>query len=104
MPRTISVRRKYLLALSREDSLPSSQRSFRGSRKPWGGGPAGVAARWEVLVKVADGQAVRAARKVVRRIEVGRTRGSIVRERADAMVLGIENDDEVVARRKKGCE
>lgn len=89
MPRTISVRRKYLLALSREVSLPSSQRSFRGSRKPWGGGPAGVAVRREVLVKVADGIVGRAARKAARGVELGRTRVSIVRERADAMVLGI---------------
>lgn len=89
MPRAISVRRKYLPALSREDSLPSSQRSFRGSRKPWGGGPAGVAARREVLVNVADGIVGRAARKAVRWMEFGRTRVSIVRERADAMVLSI---------------
>ena len=45
MPRTISVKRKYLPALSREVSLLSSHRSFRGSRKPCGGGPAGVAER-----------------------------------------------------------
>ena len=91
MPRSISVRRKYLPALSREDSLPSSQRSFRGSRKPWGGGPAGVAARREALVKVADGIVVRVARKAVRGMEVGRARASIVRERAGAMV-GMVND------------
>ena len=99
MPRAISVRRKYLPALSREDSLPSSQRSFRGSRKPWGGGPAGVAARREVLVKVADGIVVRVARKAVRGMEVGRARPSMVRERAGAMV-GMEND--VVARAELG--
>ena len=96
MPRSISVRRKYLPALSREDSLPSSQRSFRGSRKPWGGGPAGVAARREVLVKVADGILVRVARKAVRGMDVGRTHASIVRDRAGAMLVGIEND--VVAK------
>lgn len=75
-----------------EDSLPSSQRSFRGSRKPWGGGPAGVAARREVLLKVADGIVVRVARKAVRGVEVGRARASIMRERAEAMVVGVEND------------
>ncbi len=45
IPRIISVRRKYLPALSKELSLLSSHRSFRGRRKPCGGGPAGVAAR-----------------------------------------------------------
>lgn len=96
MPRSISVRRKYLPALSRADSLPSSQRSFRGSRNPWGGGPAGVAARREVLVKVADGIVVRVARKAVRGMEVGRARASIVRERAEDMVVVVEDD--VVAK------
>ena len=86
MPRSISVRRKYLPALSREDSLPSSQRSFRGSRKPWGGGPAGVAARRDVLAKVADGIiVVRVERKAVRGMEVGRARVRVMRERAEAM-------------------
>lgn len=89
MPRRISVRRKYLPALSREDSLLSSQRFIRGSRKPLGGGPAGSAARREVLVKVADGIVVRAARNAVRGTEVGRTRVSIVRGRADAMAVSI---------------
>ena len=68
MPRQISVMRKYLPALSREDSLPSSHRSSLGSRKPLGGGPAGVAARRDVLVKVADGTVVRVGRKAVRGI------------------------------------
>ena len=102
MPRTISVRRKYLPALSREVSLPSSQRSLRGSRKPWGGGPAGVAARREVLVKVADGIVVRGVRKAVRGIEVGRTRASAIRERADAILKGVENS--VVANGEFGGE
>ncbi len=92
MPRSISVRRKYLPALSREDSLPSSQRSFRGSRKPWGGGPAGVAARRDVLAKVADGIFLCEARKTVRGIEVGSARASAVRERAEAMVRCKEDD------------
>lgn len=100
MPRSISVRRKYLPALSSEVSLPSSQRSFRGSRNPWGGGPAGVAARREVLVKVADGIVERVARKALKGMDVGRARASIVRERAEAMVVGVEND--VVARLRIG--
>ena len=37
--------RKNVPALSKELSLLSSHRSFRGKRKPCGGGPAGVAAR-----------------------------------------------------------
>lgn len=107
MPRIISVRRKYLPALSREDSLLSSQRSFRGSRKPWGGGPAGVAARREVLLKVADGIVVRVARKAVSRVEVGRVRVSIVRERAEAMVMAVKKEVvakcEVVGMKMTGC-
>lgn len=49
-------------ALSSEVSLLSSHRSFRGSRKPCGGGPAGVAAREaeEEKAAVARGNAVRA--------------------------------------------
>ena len=92
MPRNISVRRKYFPALSIEDSLPSSQRSFRGSRKPWGGGPAGVAPRREALLKVADGIVVRVARKALRGAEVGRARASIIRERAEAMAVSIVNN------------
>ena len=45
MPRKISAMRKYLLALSSEDSAPWSQRLGGGKRKPGWGGPAGVAAR-----------------------------------------------------------
>ena len=73
--------------------MPSSQRSFRGSRKPWGGGPAGVAPKRDVLVKVADGIVVRAARRTVRGTEVGRTRASVIRERADAIVMVVETGD-----------
>ena len=109
MPRTISVSRKYLPALSREDSLPSSQRSFRGSRKPWGGGPAGVAARWEVLVKVAEGIVVRAVRKAVKGVTVGRARVRAMRERADAIVVDVESNVDVSSQvgigrpRSTGC-
>ena len=92
MPRAISVRRKYLPALSRDDSLLSSHRSFRGSRKPWGGGPAGVAARRDVLVKVADGIVVRVGSKAVRGIEAGRARASVARDRAEAMMLRVEEN------------
>ena len=93
MPRTISVRRKYLPALSRDDSLSSSQRSLRGSRKPWGGGPAGVAARREVLVKVAvEGTLVRGMREMVRGMHEGRVRARVFRERADAMVESVKDN------------
>ena len=89
MPRSISVRRKYLPALSREVSLPSSQRSLRGRRKPWGGGPAGVAAKRVEVVNVAAGKVVRAVRMAaVRGVVLGLVaRVSIVREREDAMMV-----------------
>ena len=45
IPLIISVKRKYLPALSKELSLASSHRSFRGSLNPVGGGPRGVAER-----------------------------------------------------------
>lgn len=79
MPRIISVRRKYLPALSIADSLLSSQRSFRGSRKPCGGGPAGVAAREaeEEKAAVAWGKVVRAERMAVRGVEVGLVRARL---------------------------
>ena len=89
MPRIISVRRKYLPALSRDDSLLSSHRFTCGRRKPDGGGPAGVAARREEVVKVADGHVLRAARALARGEEVGRARASAVRDLAEAMVVGV---------------
>jgi hypothetical protein len=52
MPRNISKSKKYLPARSNEPS-PSSHRFGRGSRKPGGGGPAGVAARRKVEEKKA---------------------------------------------------
>jgi len=55
IPRNSSVKRKYLPALSRAFSLLSSHRSFRGNRKPAGGGPAGVAERKADVEKVAAG-------------------------------------------------
>ena len=57
-----------------------------------GGGPAGVAARRDVLEKVADGIVVRMGRKAVRGIEVGRARASVARDRAEAMVLYMEDN------------
>ena len=89
MPRSISVRRKYLPALSRDDSLPSSHRFTLGRRNPEGGGPAGKAARREVVVKVAEGHVLRAARTLARDEEVGRARASAVRGLAEAMVVGV---------------
>ena len=92
MPRSISVSRKYFPALSRDDSLPSSQRSLRGRRKPWGGGPAGVAARKVDVVKVAaDEEVVRAARKALRGDEAGRARASTMSERVEAMKVAVRS-------------
>jgi hypothetical protein len=51
IPRAISVKRKYLPALSNEDSLLSSHLSGFGNRKPGGGGPEGVAYARRVLVE-----------------------------------------------------
>ena len=53
IPLIISVKRKYLPALSKELSLASSQRSLRGSLNPAGGGPRGVAYRNAVMEKAA---------------------------------------------------
>ena len=47
-------------------------------------------------MKVASGIVVRVARNALREIEVGRARASIVRGRAEAIVVGIVND--VMAR------
>jgi hypothetical protein len=55
MPRKISAMRKYLLALSSEDSGSWSHRLGGGIRKPEGGGPAGVAARLTEEEKFAVG-------------------------------------------------
>ena len=88
MPRSISVMRKYFPALSNELSLLSSQRSVRGSRKPDGGGPAGVADRSadEEKAAVAVGEYVLEARKGVRGVEDGRARASAVSVLVEAMV------------------
>ena len=47
-------------------------------------------------MKVADGIVVRVVRNAFRGVELGRTRASAVRERADAIVKGAE--DNVVAK------
>ena len=90
MPRIISVRRKYLPALSRDDSALSSHRFTRGRRKPEGGGPAGVAAKREEVVKVADGHVLWAARTPARDEEAGRARASAARDLAEAMVTSVD--------------
>lgn len=75
MPRAISVKRKYLLALSKEFSVPSSQRCVRGSRKLFGGAPAGVAAMGAEVEKSAapqEGKVEREQRGAVRGLEHGR--------------------------------
>ena len=83
MPRSISVSKKYLPALSREVSLPSSHRSLRARRKPCGGGPAGVAKRCVEVEKVA--MVVVVMRAAVDGRYDGRNRASDTIERADAM-------------------
>lgn len=75
MPRTISVKRKYLLALSKVCSVPSSQRCVRGSRKLLGGAPAGVAATEAEVEKGAAPQEMKVVREesgIVRDLEHGR--------------------------------
>ena len=53
-------------------------------------------------MKVADGIVVRAVKKAGREVEVGRTRASTARERADAIVEDVENN--VVAKSELGGE
>ena len=89
MPRSISVMRKYLPALSSELSLLSSQRSVRGRRKPDGGAPAGVADRRadEEKAAVATETGVLYARKDVKGAEDdGRKRASAAKVLVGTMV------------------
>ena len=89
MPRSISVMRKYLPALSSEPSLLSSQRSVRGRRKPDGGAPAGVAGRRveEEKAAVATEMGVLDVRKVVMGAEDdGRARANAAKVLVGAMV------------------
>jgi hypothetical protein len=89
IPLAISVKRKYLPALSSEDSLLSSHLSGLGNRKPGGGGPDGVAYARRVLVEnaargIEEGATGRTACKS---LAVGRLRAtSIVKGFADAIV------------------
>ena len=53
-------------------------------------------------MKVAHGIVVRAVKRAARGVEVGRTRASAVRERADAIVKGKEKN--VVAKSELGGE
>lgn len=104
MPRNISVRRKYWPALSMELSLPSSHRLVRGSRKPEGGGPAGVAARRAEVENAAvaiqlDGED-RAQRKLLMGTEVGRVLANTVRDLVAAIVVVLAM---MWKYKKKGC-
>jgi hypothetical protein len=89
MPLNISVKRKYLPALSSELSLPSSHRSFRGNRKPAGGGPAGVAEREEDVENVAaEGESLHLSTEIggAARLLVC---DSLMRDLVDAMADGL---------------
>lgn len=84
MPRNISAIKKYLLALSRDDSSDSSHRLGRGRRKPDGGGPLGVAER------EADDEKLAAARKAVDGVDSAgrRVRTSLATDCDEAIVKG----------------
>ena len=90
IPRIISARRKYLLALSSELSPLSSHRRVGGKRKPEGGGPAGVAALWvddeNAAVAVRD-KIVRLGTPTVENAETVRLRDINVRDLAHAMAM-----------------
>jgi hypothetical protein len=89
IPRAISVRRKYLPALSKADSLLSSHRSGFGNRKPAGGGPEGVAYRRLLVENAATEEVVGVkGRTELESLTAGRLRTtSIVKGFADAMLL-----------------
>jgi len=89
IPRAISVKRKYLPALSNEDSLLSSHLSGFGNRKPGGGGPEGVAyVRIELVDNAASGIEEHASGRIaLESLAVWRLRAtSIVKGFADAIV------------------
>ncbi len=76
-----------------ELSLPSSHRLVRGSRKPEGGGPAGVAARRAEVENAAvaiglDGED-RAQRKLLMGTEVGLVLANTVRDFVAAIVVAV---------------
>lgn len=72
-------------------SLDSSQRFWRGKRKPEGGGPAGVAAHREEVEKRAvakdEGVAVRLQRRAVDEAEVGRALERMASDLGIAIVI-----------------
>lgn len=74
-----------------ELSLSSSHRFVRGSRKPEGGGPAGVAARIaeveNAAVAMELGGGNRAQRRLLIGIEAGRALANIVRDLVAAIVV-----------------
>jgi hypothetical protein len=88
IPLAISLKRKYLPALSNEDSLLSSHLSGFGNRKPAGGGPDGVAARRPVVENGAkEFVAGVKGRTELESLAVGRLRAtSMVKGFADAIV------------------
>jgi hypothetical protein len=88
IPRAISVKRKYLPALSNADSLLSSHLSGLGNRNPGGGGPEGVAYPRRVVENTARGLVVGVkGRTELESLTVGRLRAtSIVKGFADAMM------------------
>jgi hypothetical protein len=85
IPLNNSVKRKYLPALSRMFSLLSSHRSFRGNRKPAGGGPAGVAERRAEVEKVAEGYGGLDLRAQVRGVDRG-LEDILMRDLVDAIM------------------
>ena len=89
IPLAISVRRKYLPALSNVDSLLWSHLSGLGSRKPAGGGPDGVAARKVVVENAARVFALIGDNRCaeLQSVPIGRFRAtSIVRGFADGIL------------------
>ena len=88
MPLAISVKRKYLPALSNALSLPSSHRSGRGNRNPFGGGPAGVAYRLEDVENAAE-QLNGVSREFSTAVAHGRARASATVYLVEAIVGGM---------------
>jgi hypothetical protein len=84
MPRNNSAMRKYLVALSKDDSSPWSHRLGGGSLKPEGGGPEGVAARYAEDEKFAAAR----ARRVVE--------GTATKGRREATSLAIDCGEAIV--------
>ena len=89
--------RKYFPALSKEFSLPSSHRSFRGSLKPCGGGPAGVARRNADEEKAAliEGHNRRAGEGAPKADGEGRSLASVASDLTGAIKGKIPTDNEL---------